>query len=325
MTGHNVSLSPIHRAALSRRGLLAGLTTVGVAALAGCGTGGDPLAGPSSAASGGASGATEEIVVGSANFSESQVLGELYSQALTAKGITSSTKSGLGSREVYLGALKDGSISVVPEYTGNLLLYLDENATASTAEEIETALKPLVSELDLALLKPSTAADQDVYCVTAGFSSEKGVMSMDDLKKIAADSVLGGPTELKERSYGPPGLKDVYQATFKQFKPYDSGAVKLKDLVDNKIQVATFFTTESVIGDNGLVQLADPQGLILPQNVVPLVRTTVADNAEAVAVINAVQTAVTTEDLTAMNKQVDGEKKDAKAVAAEYLKTKGLA
>ena len=79
-------------------------------------------------------------MVGSANFTESQIIAEIYSQALAAKGIESSTKLDIGSREVYIKALQDSSISVVPEYTGNLLLYFDKDATAKTAEEVEAAL-----------------------------------------------------------------------------------------------------------------------------------------------------------------------------------------
>ena len=99
----------------------------------------------------------------------------------------------------------------------------------------------------------SPAADQDVYVVTKQYSEQNQLTSLADLKKISANAVLGGPSELEKRAYGPPGLEKIYGAKFKEFKPYDSPAVKVKDLNDNKIQVATFFTTESVIPDNGYV------------------------------------------------------------------------
>ena len=109
--------------------------------LAACGGGGDPLGQASGAPSASGSGsASAPIVVGSANFTESSIIAEIYSQALKAKGIESSTKLGIGSREVYIKALQDKSISVVPEYTGNLLLNFDKDATAKTAEEVEAAL-----------------------------------------------------------------------------------------------------------------------------------------------------------------------------------------
>ena len=282
-------------------------------ALAACGGGGaDPLAessGSPSAAGGG------KVVVGSADFTESQILGELYAQAMKAKGVDASTKPGIGSREVYIKALQDNSISVVPEYTGTLLLYFDPQATATTEAEIAAALPTAIGS-DLKILEPSKAQDQDVYVVTKQTSEEQGITSLEDLKKISSTSILGGPAELQDRAYGPPGLEKIYGATFKQFKPYASPAVKVKDLNDNKIQVASFFTTEAAIPDNGYVKLEDPQSMILPQNVVPLVRADVASNTAAVDAVNAVQQALTTEELTALNKSVDADTQDPNQVAA---------
>ena len=116
---------------------------LGLAALllTACGGGSDPLgeaSGQPSASE--SSAATAEIVVGSADFTENKILAEIYSQALEAKGLQSSTKLSIGSREIYIKALQDGSISAVPEYTGNLLLNFDANATATTPEEVQQAL-----------------------------------------------------------------------------------------------------------------------------------------------------------------------------------------
>src|SRR5699024_1740914 len=124
--------------------------------------------------------------------------------------------------------------------------------TATSAEQVEKALKPLLAEHALTMLEPSKAVDQDVYCVTQEFSKAHGVTSLADLKKIAPQSIVAGPTELQQRSYGPKGLEKVYGAKFKRFKAYDSPAVKLKDLLANKIQVADFFTTEAAIAENNL-------------------------------------------------------------------------
>jgi osmoprotectant transport system substrate-binding protein len=294
--------------------------------LAACGGGagsGDPLA--QSSSSGSASGGSgAAVVVGSADFTESTVLAELYAQALTAKGVQASVKPSVGTREVYLKALKDGSISIVPEYTGNLLLNYDKNATATTEAEIEQAL-PKVLPADFKLGKPAPAVDQDVYVVTKEFSEKNGITSLADLKKVSENSVLGGPSTLATRAYGVPGLEKVYGAKFKEFKPYDAPAVRSRDLNDGKIQVGEFFSTEAVIPDNGYVALQDPEGIILPQNVVPLMRADVASNATATAAIESVQSALTTEELTALNKKVDVDKADARDVAAEWLKGKGLA
>mgnify|MGYP004540438287 CR=1 FL=1 len=264
------------------------------------------------------------VVVGSAAFTESTVVAELYAQALTAKGVQASSKLNIGSREVYLKALQDGSVSIVPEYTGNLLLNYDPNATATTAEELAEAL-PEVLPPEFKLGTPSAAVDQDVYVVTKEYSEANGITSLEDLKKVAGDAVLGGPSELEKRPYGPEGLDKVYGAKVKQFKPYDSPAVRSRDLNDGKIQIGEFFSTEAVIPDNGYVVLEDPQAMILPQNVVPLMRADVAGNTTATGALDAVQQALTTEELTALNKKVDVDKEDADDVAGEWLKSKGLA
>ena len=290
--------------------------------LAACGgAAGDPLAQPAS--SGSASEGGQPVVVGSAAFTESAVVAELYAQAISAKGVEASTKLNIGSREVYLKALEDGSISVVPEYTGNLLLNYDKEATATTAEEVDQAL-PGALPADFKLGTPSAAVDQDVYVVTREYSEANGVRSLADLEKVAADAILGGPSELATRAYGPEGLDKVYGAKVKQFKPYDSAAVRARDLNDGKIQIGEFFSTEAVIVDNDYVVLEDPQAMILPQNVVPLYRAEVASNSTVTGAVDAVQQALTTEELTALNKQVDVDKADPDDVAKEWLTSKGL-
>jgi osmoprotectant transport system substrate-binding protein len=302
------------------------LAVTGVAvvalSLAACGSSGDPLAGGSAAPSGSSAGGP--IIVGSANFTESNVIGELYAQAMKAKGVQTSTKPNIGSREVYIKALKDKSISVVPEYTGNLLGYFDKTSTATSASDIEAALPKAVGA-DLKVLKVSAAADQDVYVVTKQYAADNQIASLEDLKKVASTATLGGPSELSQRPYGPIGLKKVYGVTFKAVKGYDSPAVKVKDLNANKFQVGEFFTTDSPIAENGYVELKDPKNLIKPQNVVPLVRAEVASNTAATGAIEAVQAALTTADLTALNKKVDVDHEDPNQVAAEWLKSKGLA
>ncbi|HKH54268.1 MAG TPA: ABC transporter substrate-binding protein [Propionibacteriaceae bacterium] len=300
---------------------------LGIAALllTACGGGNDPLAESSAEPSEAASSPTGgEILVGSADFTESKILAEIYSQALQAKGVQSSTKLGIGSREIYIKALQDQSISVVPEYTGNLLLHFDANATATTAEEVEKAL-PEALPSGLKPLKSSPAVDQDVYVVTKEYSEKNGITSLEDLKKIASGATLGGPPELENRAYGPPGLEKIYGAKFKAFKPYAKYPPKISDLDSNKIQVATFFTTDAVISEKGYVQLEDPQSMILPQNVIPLVREDVASNSTATSALDAVQAALTTEDLMALDKKVVSERQDPDQVAGEWLTSKGLA
>ena len=175
------------------------------------------------------------------------------------------------------------------------------------------------------MLEPSQAQDQDVYVVTKQTSEQRGITSLEDLKKISSTSILGGPSELQDRAYGPPGLEKIYGATFKQFKPYDAPAVKVKDLNDNKIQVASFFTTEAAIPDNGYVMLEDPQSMILPQNVVPLVRADVASQHRGRG--RGQRRAEGADHRGADRPEQAGRRREPgpDQVAAEWLKAKGLA
>jgi osmoprotectant transport system substrate-binding protein len=300
----------------------AGLTLAALL-LAACGGNADPLgegsAAPTESAPGGG-----PIVVGSANFTESNIIAEIYSQALAAKGVQSSTKLGIGSREVYIKALQDKSIAVVPEYTGNLLLNFQPNATAKSAADVEAALSQALPA-DLKVLKSSTAIDQDVYVVSKEFSQKNGVTSLADLSKITGGVTVAGFSELEDRAYGPKGLTSTYGVKVKEFKPFDSPELMAEELNKGNVDVADMFTTASAIGRNQLVQLEDPQQLILPQNVIPLVRSEVAESATATAALDAVQAALTTEDLTALNSKVDDDRQDPDQVAKEWLTSKGLA
>lgn len=307
---------------LDRRGFLGALAGgAGLLTLGACGSGNsDPLS--SAAPAGGASSAAGgSIVVGSADFTESMVLGEIYSQALVAKGVSSSVKSGIGSRERYITALKNGEIAAVPDYTGNLLLYFNQDATAKTAQQVLAALPKAAGSLKI--LAPSQASDQDVYVVTQETAQKYGLSSLADLTKVN-NLTLGGPAEMPQRAYGPKGLKKDYGVTVSNFRSYSSLAVKVKDLKDGKVDVADFFTTDSAISENGFVQLKDPKNLILPQQVIPLVSAAVAGNDTAVSALNAVQKALTTDDLIALNKKVDNDHMDAGAVAKAWLASKSL-
>lgn len=306
-----------------RTSAVAALLVVLITALAGCGNNSNPLSGSSASASGGSGGGGGGIVVGSANFSENQILAELYAQAMKAKGVKASTHLDIGSRELYIRALKDGSISVVPEYTGNLLQYLDPKSTASTAAEVDEQLPKAAQAQGFDVLDTTEAVDQDVYVVTRELADKYQLKTLADLAKVP-NLTVGGPTELQKRPYGPQGLEGMYKVKVAKFVAYDAPALKVKDLKDGKIQAADFFTTDAAIADNDFVKLEDPQTLILPQNVVPLVRADVKKNTKAVDAMNAVGKQLTTEDLTALIKKVDVDHAKPADVAQEWLSSKGL-
>ena len=156
------------------------------------------------------------------------------------------------------------------------MLYFEPDATAKSAADVEAALPEALPD-GLKVLKSSAAVDQDVYVVSKDFSEKNGVTSLADLAKITDGVTVGGFSELEERAYGPKGLTSAYGIKVKEFKPYDSPELMAEELNKGNIDVADMFTTASAIGRNRLVQLEDPKQLILPQNVIPLVRSEVSD------------------------------------------------
>ena len=296
--------------------------------LAGCSSGSNPL-GTATSTAGGAttSGAVTTVKVGSANFAESEIIAELYAQALEAKGVTVQRTMKIGARDAYLQALRDGSIDLVPEYTGNLLLAFDKASAAKTAAEVTAALKEKTPG-GMTVLTASPAEDKDSYNVTKEFSTKHGVTSLADLKKVPGTLKIGGMPELAERTYGPKGLTAVYgvDAAKMTLVPLSDGGgpLTVKALKDGSVDVADLYTTTPDIAANGFVTLADPESMILPQNVVPLASTRVATPAVA-QVLDAVSAKLTTADLMAMNGRNSGsEKASAKDVASAWLKEKGL-
>lgn len=246
----------------------------------------------------------DAITIGSADFPESQLLATIYAKALTAKGITVSTKLNIGSREVYLPALLDGSIDMIPEYSGATLSYLDKKATAHAPQEVAEALRKALPE-GISMLTPSSAQDSDVVVVTKATADKYSLATIADLKPVASKLVLGGPPEWKSRKEGVVGLKDVYGLTFKSFKTLDvAGPLTLSALLNGQIDAADMTSTDPAIKHNNLVVLEDTLNLFPAQNIVPIF--SVKKMSPAVeTVLNAVSSALTTEDLIVMNGSVD--------------------
>jgi osmoprotectant transport system substrate-binding protein len=287
-------------------------------ALAACGGGSDPLSGGSSAGGGSAPSKVDSIKVGSANFAESQLLAEIYAQALEAKGIKVTRKLNIGARELYMAAIKDGSVDLLPEYTGATLVYFKKDAPENEAEAVYKAI-PGVLPKGLEVLDKSAAADEDAIVVTKETADKYSLKSIGDLKAVSKNMVAGGGPEFKTRTAGLAGMKDKYGIEFKEFKTLDAGGpLSLKALKDGTIQVTQFFTTQSAIKDNNLVVLDDPEHIHLPNNVVPLIRTD-HKSPDVATTLNAMQAKLTTDDLTDLVKRIEVGKESADVVAKDWL------
>ena len=300
---------------------VAATAAVGLFALGACGGGNDPLA-EQSAAPGGTA-ASGSVVVGSANFPENELLAEIYAGALTAKGVNVSKKLNIASRETYVPALNAGEIDLIPEYTGNFAKYLNKDATVTDEAGALEALRAAVPE-NLVALEPSKAQNKDSVVVTKETADQYSLKSISDLAPHAAQLVLGGPAEWKERPDGIPGLERVYGLKFKEFKPLDSaGSLTVQALKNGQVQAANLFSTDPNIAANGFVVLDDPENLFGSQNVVPVMTKSKA-TPEVTEALDAVSAKLDTDSLTGLVKEVVIDKKDSAAVAQEWLKTNSL-
>jgi osmoprotectant transport system substrate-binding protein len=302
--------------------ILTAVSALALAGLAACGSssGGSPLDQPTGAGSKAPSGT---IVVGSANFPESELLMDIYAGALKAKGVTVDTKPNIGSRETYIPALQDGSIDLVPEYTGVLDQYFNKSAKATDSQAVYEELKAALPS-GLQVLDKSAAEDKDAVVVTKDTAAKYNLKTIADLGPVAKDLVLGGPPEWKTRESGVPGLKKVYGLNFKEFKPLDAGGpLTVQALKNGQVQAANLFTTDPNVPANGFVVLQDPKSFFAAQNVVPLItKSKVNDNVSSA--LNAVSAKLDTTTLAGLVKQVVIDKKDADQVASDFLKQAGL-
>ena len=323
---------------LTRRGLLAGVgATTGLLALSAC-SDTDPFA--VDQASGGYSGGP--IIVGSQQYYSNEIIAELYAQMMEKTGLTVTRQYQIGQREVYLPELEAGKIHVIPEYGGNLLEYYSKTSasggpTATTATVTATATPSraagdtasiqdaLLRTLphSLTVLNPAEATDQDSLTVTKATAQAHSLTSIGDLASLGRSVTIAANSEFTTRPYGPKGLKAVYGVDASVTPVEDSGGpLTVKALTDGTVDVADIYSSDPAIGAKDLVILSDPQMLILPQNVTPLVSASLP--AIAATAINRVSALLTPDELRSLNQRSTGEKLSSQTIATDWLTSKKL-
>jgi osmoprotectant transport system substrate-binding protein len=279
----------------SKRGVIAGGAVLASAALllAGCSS-------SSTLGGGSSSSAKTTITVGSAAFPENVVLGDIYGQALAANGFTVKYDLSIGARAAYIPALKKGEVNLIPEYSGSILDFLDNSATANTPSDVAAALAKALPKR-LTALTPSTASDSDSINVTPAFAAKYHLTSIADLKNVPNLSLAANP-EFQTRPDGIKGLDSVYGLTGIKFQSINDsgGPATLKALLDGTVDSADIYSTTPSILQNHLVTLTDPKSLFASQEVVPIVSTSKV-SAKLKSVLNKVSAALTTADLLEFN------------------------
>ncbi|MEU8328357.1 glycine betaine ABC transporter substrate-binding protein [Micromonospora sp. NPDC048839] len=201
-----------------------------------------------------AKGSGGDIVVGAANFAESQILGELYRIALTAAGYQVKVQQ-IGNRELYEPALEKGEIQVVPEYAATMAEFLNTKAKGGTPPPISspdinttvTALKAEGGKVGITFGTPAAAQDQNAFAVTQEFADKYGVRTLSEFaaKCSGSATVLGGPPECEQRAFCKPGLEKTYGLKVGSFSSLDQGGPLTKSgLRDGTISVGLIFSSD---------------------------------------------------------------------------------
>jgi len=266
------------------------------------------------------------ITIGSADFSESELLAEIYAQALEVEGYQVERNLNAGRREDYAPALESGELDLVPEYIGSILTFLGGNAT-SDSEATYRALQQAWADAGIVALDYAPAQDKNGIVVRQDTASELGLEKVSDLVQYNGQLVFGGPPECFARKLCLLGLTDVYGLEFKRFEPLDVGGPRTAAALEvNEIQVALLFTSDGVIPAKGFVLLEDDKGLQPAENIAPVVRLEIVEAYGDVFVdyLNKVSRQLATTELMELNRRIGFDGEEPAEVASDWLQENGF-
>ena len=309
------------------------MTAVGAAAaltvtLGACGGGSLEEQG-GGAADGGSKG---KLVVGSAGFTESQIMSEMYAKLLAKAGYSAKVQK-MNNRELYEPALEKGQIDVVPEYAATLAEFLNAKKNGPKAKPVAsndvettvTALEKLAGPRGLKVLEAGKAVDQNAFAVSKSFAKKHKLKSLTDLGNSGQKVKLAAGDECEERPFCRPGLEKTYAIDVTGVDPKGVGTTQSKQAVKSGAdQMVLTTTTDATLDDFGLTLLEDDKGLQNADNVLPVVNAKQAGGKGVSDALDKLTRVLTTQDLADLNRKVDSERQKPKDVAAEYLKSKNL-
>lgn len=267
------------------------------------------------------------IIVGAQDFGESAILAQIYGQALSSAGYPVEYQALGGYRDLVFTAFDSGDINFTPEYAASALEFLNGFAGEATPDPAETAaaLQPYLEELGLVAFAPSPAIDSNSFVVTPETAE---TLASPTVSALSSDLTLGGPTDCPENPFCIPGLIEVYGIDMSaNFVGLDGGGpLTVAALEGGEIDVAILFSTNGVIADKGWVVLEDDKGLINADNIIPVANQIVwaAYGEPFEQLVDEVSAALSTEELTELNRRYDIDKEDADAIAADWLRSEGF-
>ncbi|WP_406012132.1 ABC transporter substrate-binding protein [Streptomyces sp. NBC_00984] len=296
---------------------------------AGCGTGpslenrGEITAPP---------GDSKHLTIGSAGFTESDLLAQMYALLLDRAGYSTKIIS-VTNREIYEPALESGQIDVVPEYAATFADWLNAKKNGADATPVGSpdlaatmkALRALAAPRGLTVLDPGRAVDQNAFAVAARYASAHRLRTLGDLGRSRLPVRLAAGDECVQRPYCAPGLKKTYGIRITAVDPKGVGTTQAKQAVQNgQDQMVLTTTTDATLDNFGLVLLADDKHLQNADYLVPVVNRSRAGSAGVRTALGRLNTVLTTADLARLNEQVDSWRRLPEDVARTYLESKNL-
>lgn len=324
---------PMHTSQRTRRTRALALTGTAAAAaltLALSACGGNGLEEEGGGDGGGGSG--KKVVVGSAGFTESKIVAELYAGVLNKAGFDASVKNSKN-RELYAPELERGRIDVVPEYAATMAEFLNgkkngpKAAPVASADTDKTvgALKKLAGPRGLKVLEAGKAVDQNAFAVSREYAAKHDLKTLSDLGRSKESVTVAAGDECETRPFCQPGLEKTYGIDVKGIDPKGVGTAQSKQAVkDGKDQLVLTTTTDATLRDFDLVILKDDKKLQNADNILPVVNAKSAGDKKTADALAKLTSVLTTKDLIELNREVDQERKKPEDVAKDYLKSKNL-
>ncbi|MER7176338.1 ABC transporter substrate-binding protein [Streptomyces mesophilus] len=277
-------------------------------------------------------GDSKSLTIGSAGFTESDLLAQMYAKLLSKAGYRTTLLT-VANRELYEPALESGQIDVVPEYAATFADWLNAKANGADAPPVGspdlgatmTALRELATPRGLTVLDPGKAVDQNAFAVTSAYAKQHDLKTLSDLGRSGLKVRLAAGDECVKRPYCQPGLEKTYGIDITAVDPKGVGTTQAKKAVQaGQDQMVLTTSTDATLGEFGLVLLADDKKLQNADYIVPVVNRSRAGSEKVAAALGKLNTVLTTADLASMNQQVDSWRRLPEDVAETYLEEKGL-
>jgi osmoprotectant transport system substrate-binding protein len=260
-----------------------------------------------------------DITVASFNFPESQIVSELYAQALEEAGYPVDRQMDLGARELVFPELQGGGIDLLPEYLGSAIVVgFEQDAPEDVDSGVET-LSELFAEDDVSVLEPAPAESANVIVVTSEFAEQEGLEAIGDLAD-AGPLTFSGPPECQDRDTCFAGLQEVYGLDDIEFEAVQETSARVQALEQGQHDLTLLFSTDAVLGLADLEVLDDPEGMVPPENITPLLRDEIIDayGDDLVTLIDGISALITTDVLVELNIE-ESEGVSPADVAADWL------